>query len=79
MLADGLQPDIILMDLSMPGVNGLEATRSILKAQSSVKVLMLTLYDSIECVESAFRAGVSWISIEVGYDVRVDSGAYCSR
>ena len=58
LLAEGLQPDIILLDLSMPGVNGLEATRSILKTQPNVKVLMLTLYSSIECVESAFRAGV---------------------
>jgi DNA-binding NarL/FixJ family response regulator len=56
-LASELKPDIIIMDVSMPGLNGLEATRVIHEAHPSIKILLLTLHESTEVLRSAFRAG----------------------
>src|SRR5947199_10755527 len=56
-LAEQLKPEIIIMDVSMPGLNGLEATRIILNILPDTKILLLTLHSSAELVRSAFRAG----------------------
>lgn len=56
-LAEAVKPEIIIMDVSMPGLNGLEATRIILRILPHTKVLLLTLHSSTELVRSAFRAG----------------------
>jgi DNA-binding NarL/FixJ family response regulator len=56
-LAESLKPEIIIMDVSMPGLNGLEATRIILNILPDTKILLLTLHSSTELVRSAFRAG----------------------
>jgi DNA-binding NarL/FixJ family response regulator len=66
-MAEELKPEVIIMDLSMPGLNGIEATRAIRKTQPAVKIVLLTLHESAELVRGAFRAGAS------GYLLKTDA------
>ncbi len=54
-----LRPDVVLMDVAMPGLGGLEATIAIKKASPDVKVLVLTQYEDPEYVRRFVKAGVS--------------------
>jgi DNA-binding NarL/FixJ family response regulator len=56
-LATELRPDIVLMDIGMPEMNGIEATRALLLACPTARVLVLTMYEEPDSVFSALRAG----------------------
>lgn len=57
--AEKLRPDLVLMDIAMPGLGGLEATIELKKSQPELKVLVLSQYDDKEYVSRFLKAGVS--------------------
>lgn len=69
-LAAGLRPDVAVMDIRMPEMDGIEATRRITEAADATRVVMLTTFDDDEYVYSALRAGASGFLVK---DMALDS------
>lgn len=58
LLAQKHNPDIIIMDIKMPGKNGLEAQQSIIKFNPNVKTIILTAFDNLSLEQNAIKLGV---------------------
>jgi DNA-binding NarL/FixJ family response regulator len=66
--AKRLQPDVIILDIGMPGLNGLDAARQILKAAPKSGILILTMHESEQVVREVLAAGAR------GYVLKSDAG-----
>lgn len=66
--AGKLKPDVVVIDIAMPSLNGLEAVRQIVKAVPHTKVLVLTMYDSDPLIQQVLQAGAR------GYLLKSDAG-----
>ncbi len=69
-LCTDLQPDVAILDISMPELNGIEAARQILKASPATKVLIFTVHDAERLVYEVFQAGAH------GYVLKSDAGRH---
>jgi DNA-binding NarL/FixJ family response regulator len=74
--ARALQPDVVLMDIRMPELDGVEATRILTAENAAMKILILTTFDIDEYVLEALRAGASGFLLK---DVRADELAHAIR
>jgi DNA-binding NarL/FixJ family response regulator len=69
-----LHPDVILMDVRMPGMDGIEATRRIVEAGARTHILMLTTFDLDEYVHAALRSGASGFLLKDAHPEELLSG-----
>ena len=67
--AEELQPDLVLLDISLPGISGVEAGRRIRRVSPDAHIIFLSQHDSVQMVEDALRAGGH------GYVAKVDAGS----
>jgi two-component system, NarL family, response regulator NreC len=71
--AQRLQPDVILMDITMPDLNGIEATRQVKRLLPEIKVLVLTMHENEEYLFQVLRAGASGYMLKEAADTELIS------
>jgi len=69
-LAEEKKPDLAILDLSMPGLNGMETARQMRKLVPGAKILIFTMHETEELVREVFRSGAN------GYVLKSDAGAH---
>ncbi len=67
------KPDLILMDISMPGMSGIEATKQIKETFPSIKILMLTMFSEEDYLKKALKAGASGYVLKKALDTELIS------
>ena len=76
-MAGRLRPDIAVVDISMPEVNGIDAARILQKEENRAKILFLTMYSDLQLVEEAFRTGASGYVLKVGDTEELIKAIHC--
>lgn len=71
------QPDVFVMDLGLPGTNGIEATRQVLAASPTTAVLVLTVHDDVAYLRRAFDAGARGYLVKDAADVELVLAVRC--
>jgi len=71
--ATELRPDLVVMDIGLPGISGIEAARQILKASPQTRIVFLSQHDSSEMAAQAMKAG------GLGYVTKIDAAAELVR
>ena len=71
--AEELHPDVVVMDIAMPGLNGLEATRQIKKRFPDIKIIILTMHANEEYILQSLKAGASGYLIKKAAPVELIS------
>lgn len=64
-VAKELKPDLIVMDIALPGINGIEATKKIREDSPNIKVLVLTMHDKYNFIMDALSAGINGYILKI--------------
>jgi DNA-binding NarL/FixJ family response regulator len=76
-MAQRLHPDIVVLDICMPEVNGIDAARVLQTEENTAKILFLTMYADLPLVEEAFRAGASGYVLKSGNTDELVKAIHC--